>query len=65
MTNNTGQPWSEGTIIGLAIATFFVPLVGIIAGIIGLQDAAKKEQGGGLLIWGIVTLLGWLIYLNS
>jgi hypothetical protein len=57
--NSSQQPWSQESVIGLAIATFFIPVVGMVAGIVGLQRPATKEQGGGLLAWGVFMAFVW------
>jgi hypothetical protein len=57
-----GEPWSNGMMIALAVGTFFIPLIGIIMGIIGLRNEARKNQSIGLLVFGIVM---FLIYSTS
>lgn len=44
--------------IGLIVATLFVPPVGLVAGVMGLMDEAKKVQGAILTTIGVfMTLL--------
>src|SRR5688572_9841242 len=40
-----GDPWSLLVMAGLVAITLFVPPVGLVAGIFGLRDEAKKVQG--------------------
>jgi hypothetical protein len=40
-----GHPWGWFTMIGLVILTLFVPPAGLVFGIMGLMDPAKKVQG--------------------
>ena len=43
--------------IALAVGTFIIPLIGIVAGVIGMRTPAKRNQGIGLLIFGIIMAL--------
>jgi hypothetical protein len=54
-----GNKWSGGMMAFLIIATILIPLVGIIAGIIGLTQDAKRGQGGLLLAVGIIMFVFW------
>lgn len=54
------KKWSGGILALLIILTIFIPLVGIIAGIVGLTKEAKRSQGGILLGLGILMLIIWL-----
>jgi hypothetical protein len=56
-TASGGEAWSNSMMIALAVGTFFIPLIGIIMGIIGLRNEARKNQGIGLLVFGIVMFL--------
>jgi hypothetical protein len=51
------KPWSTGWMIGLVIGTFIFPILGIVAGIVGMQSPARKSQGQGLLILGIIMIV--------
>ena len=55
------QAWGTGLVIALAIGTFFIPLVGLIAGVIALRSPAKRTQGIGLLVFGIIMAVLYLI----
>jgi hypothetical protein len=61
-TARGGEAWSNSMMIALAVGTFFIPLIGIIMGIIGLRNEARKNQGIALLVFGIVM---FLIYSTS
>jgi hypothetical protein len=53
-----GNPWNWPMIIGLFVLTLFVPPAGIVFGVIGLMDPAKKAQGAMLATLGVcLTLL--------
>lgn len=53
-----GEPWNLLMMSGLIIATLFVPPVGLVFGIMGLMDEAKKVQGAILTTIGVfMTLL--------
>jgi hypothetical protein len=41
----TGKSWSFFLMVGLLIATIVVPPVGLVFGILGLREGAKKVQG--------------------
>jgi hypothetical protein len=43
------EQWVGSTMTLLVIGTLLIPLLGIIMGIIGLTQPAKKRQGGWLL----------------
>lgn len=50
-------PWNSTSMTLLVIGSLFIPLIGIIAGIIGMNSKAKKSQGIILLIVGILCIL--------
>lgn len=52
------EPVSSGMRIGLAILSFFVPLVGIILGVIFMNDPnpSKKEAGKLWLIVAVASI---------
>lgn len=52
--------WSDGAMAGLFIGTLIIPLVGIVAGCIGLGQPGTKDQGKVLLGTAIVAGLFWL-----
>jgi hypothetical protein len=56
MTEKVSTPWSGGAMAGLVIGTVIIPLVGIIAGIVGMNKPAKKDQGLILLVLGIAMI---------
>jgi predicted nucleic acid-binding Zn ribbon protein len=41
----TGHPWNWFVMIGLVALTLFIPPAGLVFGIMGLMDEAKKVQG--------------------
>ena len=55
------QAWSTGIMIALAVGTLFIPLVGIVAGVIGLRSPAKRNQGIGLLVFGGIMVLVYVL----
>jgi hypothetical protein len=60
------QPWPGWLVAVLAVGTFFIPLVGLVAGFIALRSPAKRNLGIGLLIFGGVMALLYVINaLNS
>lgn len=54
-------PWGMGMMLMLGIGTFIIPLIGIVAGIIGLRSPAKRNQGIGLLAFGIIMTFFWVM----
>jgi uncharacterized membrane protein YvbJ len=58
-----GGDVSSGMNVGIIAASIFVPLVGIIMGIIYMRDAnpSKQKAGKVWLIVGIVALIIWAI----
>lgn len=48
--------WSTGTMVGLMATTVLIPLVGLIAGIIGLTKDGKQGQGVLLILWAIMCM---------
>jgi len=61
----TGEKWGTGAMIALVIGTLFVPLIGIIFGIIGMNKEAKKGQGATLLAIGIIMVIVGLAVIAS
>jgi hypothetical protein len=52
--------WSDGAMAGLFIATLIIPLIGLVAGCIGLSRPATKDQGKVLLGTAIIAGFFWL-----
>lgn len=50
--DTAGQPWNTWVMVGLAVGTFIIPFVGLVAGTIALRSPATRNQGIGLLVWG-------------
>lgn len=60
-----GESWSLLVMAGLVAGTLFVPPVGLIFGVMGLMDDAKKVQGAILTTTGFfMTLLMTAIVLG-
>jgi hypothetical protein len=55
------QAWPTWLVVGLAIGTFIIPLIGIVAGFIALRSPAKRNIGIGLLIFGGIMALIYVI----
>lgn len=53
------QPWSNGRMVLYGTFSFFAPLIGLIAGIIGLTKAHTRKQG--VILLGL-TLAGTVMY---
>ncbi|QSA96314.1 zinc-ribbon domain-containing protein [Methylococcus sp. EFPC2] len=53
----TGKKWSIATVLGLIAITVFVPPVGLIFGVIGIRNEARKVQGAVLLTVSIFMSL--------
>lgn len=49
-----GNKWSGGVLALLIIGAIFIPFAGIIAGIVGLTQEAKRRQGILLLVIGLI-----------
>ena len=63
---DVGEKWGTGTMVALIIGTLLIPLIGIIFGIIGLNQRAKKNQATALLAIGIfMALISLIIISNS
>ncbi len=55
--------WSQGILIALYVGTLFIPLIGIIAGGMGMRNAATKAQAQTLLIASVVWLVvAYILY---
>lgn len=54
---------STGALVFLAVVTFFVPLVGIVAGLLGLGSGSdrKRAESLGLLLFGLTTAMMYLL----
>jgi len=52
--NKSEEAWETKEIVFLIIATLFMPIVGIVAGIYGLCVKGKEKQGGSLLAFGVL-----------
>ena len=50
-----GKKWGGGILALLIIAAIFIPFAGIIGGIVGITQEAKKRQGILLLVIGIIV----------
>lgn len=53
------ESWSTGGFIGLVIASFIIPLIGIGCGIYGITKPEKRGQGGILLGCAGVGMILW------
>lgn len=53
-----GRPWTLPIFLGLIIVSLS-GLPGIVFGVIGLKDPAKKTQGAVLITSGILTTFFW------
>jgi hypothetical protein len=60
LMSSPGKGWSFWMLLGLIIASFPLPPVGLVFGIRGLLDEYKKVQGAVLLTVSIFTSLIWL-----
>jgi hypothetical protein len=56
------QDVGQGLFIGLILASLFIPLIGIIMGVIYMRDpSAAKKKAGKVWLWvGIGASLFWL-----
>jgi hypothetical protein len=60
-----GEPWSLLVMAGLVAATLFVPPIGLVFGVMGLMDEARKVQGAILTTVAVfMTLLMTAIILG-
>lgn len=48
------EKWTTGAMSCFIVATVIIPIVGLVAGVCSLFYPEKREQGGILLIVGIV-----------
>lgn len=48
-----GKPWSTGQMVFYSLVSFFLPPIGILAGIMGMLKEATRKQGKILLILGL------------
>lgn len=55
-----GSGWSFPIMAGLVLASLPLPPVGLIFGMIGLRNGAKKAQGAVLLTVATFATLFWL-----
>lgn len=46
--------WGTGAITGLVLSTIFLPLIGIIMGVLNLEEDTRKTQARALLAVGLV-----------
>lgn len=51
------ENWNAVVMVALVIGTFFIPFIGLVAGVIGLRSPAKRGQAIGLLVFGGIMLL--------
>lgn len=54
-----GHPWNLLIMVGLIAATLFVPPVGLVFGVMGLMNEARKVQGAVLTTVAIFMTLLW------
>lgn len=55
-----GEPWSFPMMAGLIVATLVLPFIGVIVGLVGLRNDARKVQGAILLTVAVFFGLFWL-----
>ena len=55
-TKYSGERWSNETMVNLVIATLLLPYIGIISGVFGLNNEAKRRQGGSLIAIATIEL---------
>lgn len=65
MNDSAQQPWSEGMVVGLAVATAVMPLVGFISGFVGMNSPGKQDQGKGLFVWALLCGGFWLFVMAN
>jgi hypothetical protein len=63
LTQTKNKPWESGTITGLYILAFIMPLVGGIAGIVALFNDANRQHGVGLIVASFVFWIFWTFFL--
>lgn len=65
MSNSEIDKWSGGAMTGLVIGSIFIPLLGIVLGIIYLSNsstsATRKKQALTLLIVAVAVSAFWFI----
>jgi hypothetical protein len=52
--------WESGSLGGLILLSFLLPIVGVIVGGMNLKHHERKDQATGLLICGIVFWVFWM-----
>ena len=57
-----GDPWGRGDMTGLLFGTLILPLIGIVFGIVGIIQNAKRKQGTILLALGTMSTLCLLLF---
>jgi hypothetical protein len=58
--------WGTGTMIALAVATLVIPLVGLVAGIVGLTQRGKRGQGFALIVWAVICgVINYMILMEG
>jgi len=63
----SGDAWSSGAMLGLILASIFIPLVGLILGLTNSQASPeKKQQAKTLLIISIIMMaIGFILMVSS
>lgn len=54
---DAGSAWNFGTMAGLIVATLFLPPIGIVFGLLGMRQPARRTQGAVLLTVSIFMSL--------
>ncbi len=53
-------PWGSGTMIALVVGTFFLPIIGFVAGLIALRTKSRRTQALALLAFSVIYGFIWL-----
>jgi DNA-directed RNA polymerase subunit RPC12/RpoP len=60
-----GKAWSGGEMAAYVVLTLLIPLTGLILGIVGLSNEARKGQAAGLLLFSIVLMIIYYIAISQ
>lgn len=53
VAKDAGKAWNTGRMVFYSLASFFLPLIGVIAGIMGMLKEATRKQGIVLLVLAV------------
>lgn len=62
VTNTAIKQWHINTVVGLYIISIVIPIIGVIAGIIGCFNLKNRPAGAGMIAVSLIAWVFWAHY---